>query len=116
MKSTQACNLKSDGNTKAPPVSNNNVDSAIILDCLLKNAACPAIDGQIRTLGGVAYKFACGRPVSGSNLVAPWPTPDLYTCINACSQNPACQGVDWSINGKYFDFYNAVTLLFGSGD
>ncbi|KAH7370529.1 hypothetical protein BKA65DRAFT_562317 [Rhexocercosporidium sp. MPI-PUGE-AT-0058] len=99
IKSPPGCFPKSNGNTKIPPVKDANVDSAISPPCLKQTDACGAIDGTIRVYRGVAYTFKCGYQLGFGNVVPTYSTPDLQTCVDGCSNNTACQGVNYPVGG-----------------
>ena len=35
------------------------------------------------------------------NVVPTYQTPDLQTCVDGCSNNTACQGVNYPVGGKH---------------
>jgi hypothetical protein len=98
-KNIKACHPKSHGNTKVPPVQNNDVDSAISPPCLKKKDKYSDIDGTIRVYDGVAYTFKCKHVLGYGNVVPTYTTDDMLTCIKDCSNNPKCQGINYPVSG-----------------
>lgn len=95
-KVTKQCHLKSeymDENTQG--AANNDVDSAS-----MPPLACPDINGQVHTIGGVQYKMWCDGSVTSLTAVYQDGVNTLEACAQKCSLDPKCQGANLRLSDK----------------
>ncbi|KAL2864833.1 uncharacterized protein BJX67DRAFT_383460 [Aspergillus lucknowensis] len=73
-------------------------------------ARCPAVNDQTRNVGGVTYRQRCNQGIAQGTTILGSQDLRYDACLQACSANPSCQGVNyWPNNARpclMFSQYN----------